>query len=307
MTLRKVTSALLAGVFGGAGAALAEDDAASGPSFEVEIAAGVDYDSNISVNELDTNTGEDDFAAAIEADFNMTAPIAPNTEFQLGYSFAQTLHADLTDFDLQSHLATADLTHDLGPVEIGGAYRFAYSRLGGASFFTMHQVNPYAAVFIGKQFYVRGGYTWSDKDFDVDPTRDAKNRSYGGDVYFFLNGVKSYLVGGYERERENAVADEFDYHSDNFRVRFAQRFPFGVDQGELSLGYRHEARDYDNPTPSIMAVRDDKRNRFQAELELPINKFSFARFEYEHGDYNSNLPSADYKEDLGSVRLGLRF
>lgn len=311
VTKRLLTATILAGGAGLAGIAIAaETDGAtrkSGPDINFEIAAGVDYDSNISVNELDANTGEDDFAAAIEADFDLTTPVGPNTEFQLGYGFSQSLHADFTAFDLQSHLATADLSHDFGPLEVGAAYRFAYSRLGGASFFTMHQVNPYAAAFIGKQFYVRGGYTWSDKDFDTDPLRDAKNRSYGADAYFFLNGVKSYIVGGYERERENTVGDEFDYRSDNFRVRFAQRFPFGADDAELSVGFRREARDYDNVTASIGEVRNDKRNRFQAQLELPITDFAFARLEYEHGDYNSNLPAADYKEDLAGVRLGLRF
>jgi opacity protein-like surface antigen len=285
----------------------------SGPSFDVEIAAGVDYDSNISVNQLDTNTGQDDFAAALEADFDLTVPLGPNTEFQLGYGFSQSLHFDFTDFDLQSHLATADISHDFGIAEIGAAYRFANSRLGGDPFLTMHQVNPYISKFIGKTLYVRAGYTWSDKDFEEPtaisppPTRDARNSSFGGDVYIFLDGVKTYIVGGYEREMEKAVSDEFDFHGDNFRVRFAQRFRFGASDAELSLGYRLEDRNYDNVTPSILTERDDKRQRFQADLELSITDNAFVRLEYEYGDYRSNLPSADFKQNLAGVRLGLKF
>src|SRR3990167_124613 len=294
-----------------AGDALAADPEAakksSGPSFDIEIAAGVDYDSNVSVNQLDANTGVDDFAAALDADFDFSTPLGPDTELQLGYGFSQSLHFDLTAFDLQSHLATADLSHDFGLAEIGAAYRFAYSRLGGDPFLTMHQVNPYISKFIGKTLYVRGGYTYTDKNFEEPATSDATNDSFGGDVYLFLNGVKSYLVGGYEREIEKAVSDEFDFHADNFRVRFAQRFPFGAGDAELSLGYRFEDRNYDNQTPSILAVRADERHRFQADLEIPLTKRAFARLEFEHGDYKSNLPSADYKQDLAGVRLGLRF
>ena len=285
----------------------------SGPSFDVEIAGGVDYDSNVSVDQIDINTGADDFAAAIDADFDFSTPLGPDTELQLGYGFSQSLHFDFTDFDLQSHLATADLSHDFGLAEIGAAYRFAYSRLGGDPFLTMHQINPYISKFIGKTLYLRGGYTYSDKDFEepaiipAPATRDAKNNSFGGDVYVFLNGVKSYFVAGYEREIEKAVSDEFDFHANNYRVRFAQRFPFGAGDAELSLGYRFEDRDYDNQTPSILAVRADERHRFQAELEIPVTDHAFARLELEHGDYKSNLPSADYKQDLAGVRLGLRF
>lgn len=300
-----------------AGDALAADPEetkkSSGPSFDVEIAAGVDYDSNVSVNQLDANTGVDDFAAAIDADVDFSTPLGADTELQLGYGFSQSLHFDLTAFDLQSHLATVDLSHDFGFAEVGAAYRFAYSRLGGDPFLTMHQVNPYISKFIGKILYVRGGYTYTDKNFEepatipAPATRDATNDSFGGDVYLFLNGVKSYVVGGYEREIEKAVSDEFDFHADNFRVRFAQRFPFGAGDAELSLGYRFEDRNYDNQTPSILAVRADERHRFQADLEIPLTKRAFARLEVEHGDYKSNLPSADYKQDLAGVRLGLRF
>lgn len=300
-----------------AGAAFAAEPGdgkkSSGPSFDVEIAAGVDYDSNVSVDQLDTNTGADDFAAAIDADVDFSTPVGPNTEFELGYGFTQSLHADFTAFDLQSHLATADLSHDFGVAEIGAAYRFAYSRLGGDPFLTMHQVNPYMSKFIGKTLYVRGGYTYTDKNFEepatipAPPTRDAKNDSFSGDVYIFLNGVKSYIAGGYEREIEKASSDEFDFHANNFRVRLAQRFPFGAGDAELSLGYRFEDRNYDNQTPSILAVRADERQRFQAELEIPVTDHAFARLEFEHGDYKSNLPSADYKQNLAGVRLGLRF
>lgn len=309
--MRRILLTTAAAFATGAGGAFASEpdgkEKSAGPSFDVEIAAGVDYDSNVSVDQLDQVTGEDDFAAAIDADFDFSTPVGADTEFEIGYGFSQSLHFDFTAFDLQSHLATADLSHDFGIAEVGAAYRFAYSRLGGDPFLTMHQVNPYISKFIGKTLYVRAGYAYSDKNFDTDPLRDGDNSSYGGDVYVFFNGVKSYVVGGYERERENTFGDEFDYRANNFRVRFAQRFPFVAGDAELSLGYRFEDRNYDNVTPSILAVRADERHRFQADLEMPVTEHAFARLEFEHGDYKSNLPSADYKQNLAGARLGLRF
>lgn len=283
-----------------------EEKPKQGPSFEAEFSAGAEYDSNVSVNDVDTNTGSDDFAAVIDADFEATIPAGLRTEIEIGYGFSQSLHADFTAFDLQSHLATAEVSHDFKVVEVGAAYRFAYSRLGGDPFMTMHQVNPYAAASLGEMVYVRGGYTWSDRDFDADPLRDSKRRAYGGDVYLFLNGVKSYVAAGYQRERDNAVGDEFDYQSDNFSVRFSQRFDFAGEDAKLSLGWRREDRDYEAITPSIAAIRADTRDRFQAELEIPISSRAFVRAEFEHGDYDSNLPAANYKQDVAGLRLGLR-
>ncbi len=283
-----------------------EEKPKDGPSFDAEIAAGVEYDSNVSVNDVDQNTGADDFAAVIDADLEATIPVGLRTEVELGYGFSQSLHKDFTAFDVQSHLATAEVSQDFKLFEVGAAYRFAYARLGGDPFMTMHQVNPYAAAFFGDMLYARAGYTFSDRNFDVDPLRDSKRNAYGGDVYLFLNGVKSYFTAGYEREIDNAVSDEFDYKSDNFRVRFSQRFDVGGEDAALSLGWRHERRGYEAITPSIAALREDKRDRFQAELELPINRWAFLRAEFEHGDYASNLPSADYKQNVAGLRLGAR-
>lgn len=293
-----------------------DDKLRDGPSIDFEIAAGVEYDDNISVSQIDVNTGADDFAAVIDADLDVGLPLGPRTELDLGYGFSQSLHFDFTDFDLQSHLVTADLSHDFTAFEVGAAGRLAYSRLGGDKFLTMTQFNPYVAKFLGDLLYIRAGYTLSDRNFAETaaippalppPTRDAKNHAYGGDVYFFIDGVKSYVVAGYEREREKADSDPFDYRGDNFRVRFAQRFDIGGKDARLSLGFHHERRDYDNVTPAIAVARDDKRNRFQAELEMPIAGPAFARLEFEHGDYKSNLPSADYEQNLVSLRLGFNF
>lgn len=275
--------------------------------FSAEFSAGAEYDSNISVSQADINTGNDDFAAVFDADIGYERDLGEGTEFDLGYSFSQSLHADFTNFDLQSHFASVGLSHDFDAFTLGGDYRYVYTRLGGSGFLTLQQASPYITKFFGKKLFVRADYTYTDKNFKGGVDRDATVHAGGVDFYYFVNGVRTYFVLGYKYEDEDAVADQFDFKGHNVKVRFAQRIPVGKRDAKLKLGWRYEARDYSGVTPLILVEREDDRHRLQAELEVPFTDSIFGQLEYEYSDYSSNLPTADYTQSLASARLGVRF
>lgn len=275
--------------------------------FSADISTGVEYDSNISVSQIDTNTGADDFAAVLDADFEFEKELGEDTEVSLGYSFSQSLHADFSNFDIQSHFGSAELSHDFGPVDVGAAYRLIYTRLGGSGFLTMQQFSPYVTKFFGKKLFVRTDYTYTDKNFENRIDRDATVHAGGADVYFFLDGVRTYFVTGYKYEDEDAVDPQFDFQSHNLKARFSHRIPMGDGYAKLKLGWRYEARDYSAITPSIGVLRDDNRHRLQAEIEIPVTDRIYSVLEYEYADFSSNLPSSDYTQSAAAARLGIRF
>ena len=291
-----------------AGPALAQPDAKKSSSpFSVEVTAGAEYDSNVSVSDIDTNTGADDFAAVFDGDISFAPDLGEKTSFELGYGFSQSLYNDFDAFNLQSHLVTADLSREIGGVEFGGAYRFSHARLGGGPFLTMHQVAPYLSRFFGESVYVRAEYAFSDKNFIARTDRDARTHAGSGDVYFFMRGAKAYLSVGYKYENENAVDPQFDYVGHGARIRLSHKVPMGPRFIVMKAGYRFEDRGYKAPTPSIGTARQDQRHRLQAEIEIPIDDTFFAKLEFEHADYQSNLPSADFTQNVGSAKIGARF
>ncbi len=283
-------------------------DLRDGPSaFSAEFSAGVEYDDNVSVIDIDNNTGGDDFAAVFDGEIEFAPDIGEDSDLTFGYSFSQSLYETFDDFNLQSHLASVDASHDLGIFEIGGAYRFAHSRLGGASFLTLHQFSPSVSRFFGESFYLRGEYTYTDRNFIGRTDRDGDSHAGAGDAYFFMNGAKTYIALGYRWEKEDANDPQFDFQGDTLRARFSQRFPVGKRDGHFRAGYRYENRDYSSITPSIGELREDKRHRFNAEIEVPIGKALFTRVNAEYSDNQSNLPSADFNQTVVSARLGFRF
>jgi len=272
-----------------------------------EFSAGAEYDSNISVDTIDTNTGADDFAAVLDAEIEFETELSEETEFKLGYSFSQSLHDEFTNFDIQSHFASADVSHDFGSFDLGAAYRFSYSSLGGDGFLTLQQVSPYLSSFITKKVFVRGAYTYTDKNFKNRIDRDAEVHSGGADLYYFADGVRTFFVVGYKYESEDAFDPQFDFDANHFKVRFSRRIAMGTRDAKFKLGWRYEMRDYSSITTSIGVVRDDDRHRVQVELEMPITDRIYGLVEYEYSDYSSNLPSADYNQHLAGARLGVRF
>lgn len=284
--------------------ARADDDSWS---FEVEGSAGIEYDDNISVTELDVNTAQDDFKAVLDASLGVENEFGQGTEFDLSYNFSQSLHFDFTQFDIQTHRISANLEHDFGDTSVGALYNFSYATLGGDGFLTLQQISPFVSSYLGKKVLVRAAYEYRNKEFKDRIDRDADVHAGGVDVYIFINGIRTFVLAGYKYENQDATAPQFDFTGHNLKARFSQRFRIGKRDAELKLGWRYEARNYDAITPAIDAIRDDDRHKFQAELEIPVNEYFYLAFDYEYSDFSSNLPAANYTQNLASIRAGVEF
>ena len=272
-----------------------------------ELSAGVESDSNVSVSELDQNTRSGDTALRLRAEVDFETQLSEQTELKLGYTFSDKSFDEFSNFDLQTHLASATLSHDFDVVKLGLTARYIDAHLGGEGFQSFTQVSPHISGFASKKLFLRGAYTLSDKSFDIQTTRDADVHTLDLDAYYFIDGSKRYVSLGLERETSDAVDSQFSYDGFGFNLRFTQRFDFRGQRARARAGWRFETRDYDGITPSLGTQREDDRNRFQAELELPLNESLFVALDYEYGDFSSNLPSADYDQHVFTARLGVRF
>ena len=276
-------------------------------TFSAEISAGVEYDSNVSVIEIDTQIAEDDFAAVIDLGLEYETDLSENTTFEIGYDFGQDIQFDFTDFNTQIHRGSVELSHDFGAVDGGVSYQFVYSRLGGDGFLRLHRLSPYAATYLGdRQAYVRASYIYTDKEFIGRTDRDSSVHAGSAEIYYFVNGLDTYLIGGYRYESEDAVSPEFDFESHNVKARLVQRIEMGDRKAKLRAGWRYENRDYSAVTPSIGVVRDDDRHKFDVSLEVPLNDIMYGEVEYNYDAFNSNLPSADFNQSVATFRIGGR-
>jgi hypothetical protein len=286
-------------------------------TFKFEGRVGGEYSSNVSVQELDQNTGGSDWAGTIN--LLAEAQLIPVDKLTLraGFDFTQTLHNEFSAFDLTIARPYAEIAYDFDFLTLGVLGNYAAASLDGDEYLTYTQISPYVSKQFGNEFFLRVAYASTEKTFENQPQppnplldRDATADSVQVDGYIFLDGVKRYVVLGAKAAEEDADSDAFDYTSGTGRIRFVQRFDAMGKEMTLRLGAEYEQRDYDSTLslipPSGGATREDKRTVLDVQLDIPLGETFFSEVSYKYGNYASNQSSADYDEHVAAIKFGVR-
>ncbi|MGB5579549.1 MAG: surface lipoprotein assembly modifier [Woeseia sp.] len=278
-------------------------DAADKAQFDFRAAAGYHYDSNVSVSELDTNTGEADNALLLDLGVDASLPVTDALSFKFGYGYAQTSYQDFSEFDTAIHRLQGDLLYRVGGFDTGLALRHFGARLDNDRFLDIRQVSPSVARLLGKKVYLRGAYTNSEKQYADREARDATNDALDLDVYLLLDGMQRYLSFSYRVDSEDAAADELDFDGNRARLSFGQRF----DKLELKARAQLEERDYSKLNEEIGAQRRDRKFRAGLNANYAISDMFSIEGEAQFSDTASNLASADFDEMTYSINLAAEF
>lgn len=276
--------------------------------FRLATSLGIEFESNVSVPEIDASSGQGDgaFVADLAASYRLLR--SERAAVEVGYDFAQSLHFDLREADLRSHGLWLDGSHAAGPVDLGLGYRFGTATLGGDGFLNLHELRPRLELPIRPGFGAELSVAYLNKDFldSNDRDRDAHRASAGVESFSWLADRKVRVDAGARFEAEEARGPEFDYLG--LSLGSGLHLPFAW-RGEwtLELGYRLRLRDYANETPSIGEPRLDLEHGLRLSLARRIAKRVEARLDYRLTAADSNLPAADYLDStVGlSLRLGL--
>lgn len=309
MPIPTIASALfLAGALAASVAAAADDRI----DFSGEAATGIEYDSNVSVIDLDKNTGRGDASLLTDlglgADITLTEAVA----LKLGYDWSQTRHQDFSDFDLSMHKASAALKYDAGLVDAGLALHYVDAQLGGDDFLEMRRFSPSLAKLFGERLYLRGAYVRADKNHRTDAGRSAVNDGLAADAFWFLDGPRRYVAFGLLISDEDAATSDFDYDGERLNLTYAQRIDGSAVDVELKFRLQLERRDYRQvlessflePDPSRRA---DERQRVALLVDVPVNEWLAVKGGIEYARNASNLASADFTEVSYSARLAAAF
>ena len=289
-----------------AAAVHAADKAEGGGSparFSAEVAVGVEYDSNVSIEEIDRNTSQSDYALTLDAGVEVEKEFSDTLEGSLSYDFGQTLYDEFSVVDRQTHIFGADLTADLGKADTGLSFYYIDARLDGDPFLELYRVSPSVSGFLSRKWFARGAYVYLDKTIEDRPQRDAETHAGEADLYFFRRGLRSYFNLGYRYKDEDARADFLDYQSHGVKLRYVHRLELFGKTAKLELAWRYEERDYSGITPGIGESRDDEGDRGQPDFELPVTEKGAIQLYGGYPDYSSNYQPADYDQ----IVVGTRF
>jgi hypothetical protein len=310
MPIRTISSALFLAM-----SALAASIAAAANDrfgFSGKAATGIEYDSNVSVVDLDTNTGRGDASLLTDIGLGANVTLTDTIALKLGYDWSQRHHRDLSEFDLSVHKASAALAYDAGAVDTGLALHHVDAQLGGDDFLEMHRFSPSLAKLFGDRLYLRGAYVHADKNHRRDAGRSAANDGLSADAFWFLDGPRRYVACGLLIADEDAVNGDFDYAGRRLKLTYAQRIEGGGVDVDLKVRLQLERRDYRQVLESSFLEADpsrrvDERQRAALLVDMPVNEWLALKGSIEYARNTSNFASADFNEVSYSARLAAAF
>ncbi|MFV0276186.1 MAG: surface lipoprotein assembly modifier [Parahaliea sp.] len=279
----------------------------SATRYSAEVGAGLEYDSNVAVDELDTSSSQSDYAATLDAELAVHKPLREGTDVSLSYDFNQNLYQEFDRVNRQTHIVGANLKQKLRRADAGLTAFYINSSLDGDGFLELTRLSPSVSGFLDRKWFGRGAYVYSDKSLAQSKGRDATTQAVEADLYFFHRGLRSYFNLGYRYRDENADFNQYDYRSHNLKLRYIHRFKLDQRSIKLELAWRFEDRDYLSDTPEIDAERNDRRQRLQVDVEVPLGERAAMQFYTGYGDYESNYTPADYNQTVTGSRVIYRW
>ncbi|MFT7289345.1 MAG: hypothetical protein ACI87W_003475 [Halieaceae bacterium] len=268
-----------------------------------ELGVGYQYDTNVSVDEVDISSGESDYAWITDFELGFKRALSEKTELSLNYDISQSSYEQFSRVDRQTQIIGADINRDINSSNVGVSTYYIDSKLDGEGFLEYLRVSPYVSGFLAKKWFARGAYVYSERSIDERPQRDAQTHTGEADLYFFHRGLRSYVNLGYRYRGEDAAAAELDFSAHSLKLRYIRRVELWGKRAKTELSLRYEIRDYRNTEPTIGEPREDDRLRWKLDFELPLSKRLTWQCYYSSGDYVSNLPRADFTQTIVGTRL----
>lgn len=272
--------------------------------FTVAVEAGLESDSQLTVEEIDQYEATSDIARHLQFEAEGDWQAGSNFNIKAGYNYMSKSYQDNPDFDLDIGRLYGDVSYDFTEVTLGTNHHSIDAKLAGDSFLDMSRTGFYAGRLFANSFYVRAELLDIKKTFNTLSDRDANADVIALDAYYFFNQGLSFIAFGLESEEETAQVNYYSYDADNYRATYSNEFNWLSKRNQLKLNWRYYQRDYQDIYPDIEESREDTRNSFSLTWDLFFNDSLSLITHLEQTYSESNLPSADY--DATQISLILR-
>jgi Tfp pilus assembly protein PilF len=289
--------------------------------YELFGSVGFEYDTNV-VLAPSSGALQDELAISNQADGRVTlwtgGSYVPwqreDVQLSVGYEFFQSLHFNLTDFNLQDHRPRVQLIGGGEHFRWGLLAHYDYYRLANDSFLQEGTVAPWFTIVDGTLGRTELYYRGRPRDF-LDSsyrTRDSLNHALGLREVIDLGSPERWLAVGYQYEFEepihsDIVSRSFGYHANEANVGIGCPLPFGI-SGQATYAFRRE--DYSGASASLDPNgerRRDDEHEITVVFEKEIGEWWRITAGYFGFINDSNQSVFQYDRNIGSISVELHY
>jgi len=282
--------------------------------WRLDTALGLQYDNNVVLGNDSTPLPEgisrkSDWRALLYLKGQYDFLREQNVLGSVNYSFYQSLHSRLSDFNISQHTLGANLIYDLPKITIKGAYAFEYILVGGDAYDFSHTVSPSVTIKEGNGLSTTLQYSYSRTSFkNADLFMDNSDRTGSNNQVSITQNIP---IGssvetrvGYAYDNDNAKKDFWDYSGNKFFVNFGIKLPRNI---SMDLYGEYYKKDYDETDPNYGKTREDIVHTYSASLSKRLSD----RLSISVGEIyirnKSNIDAFDYKRSITSAYVTARF
>ena len=272
---------------------------------------GLEYDSNIVLAPLDGEAGavfgkQSDGRAVFLAGGRYALWRAERAELTAGYDFFQSLHFDLSEFNMQDHRGSLAVTGSVGLVDGGVMGAYDYYLRDGQSFLQQGEAFPWFRINepgIGRTEVL---FRMQRRDFKVASLRtllDSFTYLTGFDQFVNLWSPERYVVAGYRFDSvvpTDGAVSVFAYNGNQVRVGLGGTLPFEI-AAELDFAYRN--KDYARASDG----RVDNEYRIIFAADRQVFTYTFLTLAYLGTFNESNQSVFEYNRHIVSLSAQVRF
>ncbi|WP_188151991.1 hypothetical protein [Teredinibacter waterburyi] len=306
-----------------------------------QVGVGTEYDSNVSLVELDRNTQQGDWAT--KTNLGLTAEWQPKEKLTLrgGVFYDGKKYQQYESFDLAVARGNLESSYRFSWLTAGASYNYAAAYLDRQDFLALSQTSVFASKLFTQKFYLRAAATQKHKTFAEQSQRNADTWEWSGDFYRFMNSGQRFITVGFSLEQESARDQAYSFDGVNLRARWSNDFKLWNKSSQVQLGWRYLKRNYSAANVSVgsdpqgesqqsgveqldglqdeygdansdgqaarIANRADTQQHIELQWSVKLNRYISVATKLSASDYQSNLAAADYRETLSSLQIKAEF
>ncbi|MCK4905215.1 tetratricopeptide repeat protein [bacterium] len=279
----------------------------------LNASVGVEYDDNVTLQSGDedasTISDKEDERAVVNLKLAHRTFVEPG-EIGISYSFYQSMHHDLTEYNVQGHTGSLYFASNLRPFQPSIQYNYDHYLVDNVQYLDKHTITPSLNISVASPHMTQVYLQYEKLNYLISVDEDESNRSgsanaVGLSQYFSIIDGKGYIKLSGEYKNNDAQGDDWDYSES--KVRLSVYAPTPIDKMNIEIGGEQSNSNFLHEDSSFEQTRKDTTLSGWIEFIYKLNDNWSVALNYKHTNNSSNIDFYEYKRNITSLFLSCKF